>query len=674
MIQLTDLLDIQTLAESEEIEFKQAQGQDGLGKLPKDFWPTYSSMANTHGGYIILGVKEKNNSFIPVGISNTAKIKKELFDTVNNQSIVSYNLLTAKNFQEVDIDGKNIIVVNIPQALRHQKPIFLKNNPIDNTYKRLHEADVKCSKEEVKRMLAEQVEDSRDDKILQGFDLNDIDIDTLNAYKQLLAISKPQHPFLELTSLEFLKKIGGWRKDRQSGYEGLTLAGILMFGTWQAIQDAVPNYFVDYQERPEAKTEQRWIDRLCPDGTWSGNVFDFYRRVYRKLTDDLKIPFEIKDGVRQHDTQVHVSLREALVNTLVHSDFTGRASILIVKRPDMFGFRNPGLMRVPRDIAIKGGDSDCRNRRMHQMFLNIGASERAGSGIPKIYSGWQSVNWRTPKLYEKLLPSEQTLLELSTASLIPEHVAKFLQDKFADSFTGLDDFEKMIVSTAAIEGWINHSRACQLTSKHSRDVTLALPRLESKGFLVSSGEKREKSYSLPGMEPPTPEEVFSNAVSSELNLTYSEGNLTHSEENLTHKDDDLTHSNQESMDISSKNSRLHNRDENRDEYGRLISDLLDRPFVDALELLTVEFREKLTQIAALSVEKKRLMPAEMRDILLELCSDHYIAISILAQLTERTPQNLRQSHLRGMVQSGVLDLAFPNKPNSPKQGYSVRIK
>ncbi|HGJ5873719.1 MULTISPECIES: hypothetical protein [Arsenophonus] len=52
MIQLTDLLDIQALAESEEIEFKPAQGQDGKGKLPKEFWPTFSSMANTHGGWI----------------------------------------------------------------------------------------------------------------------------------------------------------------------------------------------------------------------------------------------------------------------------------------------------------------------------------------------------------------------------------------------------------------------------------------------------------------------------------------------------------------------------------------------------------------------------------------------------------------------------------------------
>lgn len=50
--------------------------------------------------------------------------------------------------------------------------------------------------------------------------------------------------------------------------------------------------------------------------------------MYRKLITDLKIPFEINDVVRKEDTQIYVSLREALVNTLVHADFTGRASIL----------------------------------------------------------------------------------------------------------------------------------------------------------------------------------------------------------------------------------------------------------------------------------------------------------------------------------------------------------
>ena len=57
------------------------------------------------------------------------------------------------------------------------------------------------------------------------------------------------------------------------------------------------------------------MDRLYPDGSWSGNLFEFFRRVYRKLTADLKVPFALKEGQRQDDTPVHEALREALVNT-----------------------------------------------------------------------------------------------------------------------------------------------------------------------------------------------------------------------------------------------------------------------------------------------------------------------------------------------------------------------
>ena len=78
-------------------------------------------------------------------------------------------------------------------------------------------------------------------------------------------------------------------------------------------------------------------------------------------------------------------------------------------------------------------------------------------------SGWKWANWRMPKLYEKTEPSEQTLLELSTISLVPHEVTDLLISLFAERFYQLDDFERMIVATAAIEGWVNHERACQLT-------------------------------------------------------------------------------------------------------------------------------------------------------------------------------------------------------------------
>ena len=44
-----------------------------------------------------------------------------------------------------------------------------------------------------------------------------------------------------------LEKLGGYRKDRRAGVEGLTLAGLMMFGTGQAIREKFDNIFMDYR-------------------------------------------------------------------------------------------------------------------------------------------------------------------------------------------------------------------------------------------------------------------------------------------------------------------------------------------------------------------------------------------------------------------------------------------
>jgi ATP-dependent DNA helicase RecG len=124
----------------------------------------------------------------------------------------------------------------------------------------------------------------------------------------------------------------------------------------------------------------------------------------------------LHDGVRQDDTPMHKALREALVNALVHADYTDRASVKIVKRPDGFLFRNPGLMRVPPAAALMGGESDCRNRTLHQMFLNVGFGERAGSGLPRIKKDWPG----EIRLSDGMEPYDQSRLEMLLPKELPE--------------------------------------------------------------------------------------------------------------------------------------------------------------------------------------------------------------------------------------------------------------
>lgn len=629
---LNNLDELALLRESAEIECKLASGQDGKGAIPKDMWESYSAMANTDGGYIVLGLKEKNHQFSVVGIEQIEKVKADLFNTANNPDKVSINLLTNQTVQEIEIEGKKLLVIFIPRAKRQQRPVFLKGNPLGNTYKRLHEADQKLSDEQVKRMLAEQVEDSRDDEVLVHFSMADLDLESLRVYRQTYANLNPSHPWNELDNEAFLRMIGAWRVNRETGMQGPTVAGLLMFGIYPAIQEKFPYYMLDYQERPEAKTELRWVDRVTLDGTWSGNLYDFSRKVYRKLVDGLKVPFRLEQGVRQEDTPVHIALREALANVIIHADYTGRASVLVVKRPDMFGFRNPGLMRVPVEIALNGGEPDCRNRLLAQMFRYIKFGEQAGSGIPHILDGWKSQHWKVPLLREVSEPNEQTLLELKMIDLYPPEVIEFLNQKFPQAFTKLSELERIIVITIYSESYLTHHQICTQTSAHTREVTIALVKLERMGIIASTGEQKNKVYHCPDVEIPTPDNESGRFLAEHVFVVNPHSNVT-----------------------SAVNPEL---------GPDLTPEVTPDSGIDQQEWAKLQAIANLVKGSARSVGKEAIVAA-----ILEICSGRYVTLSDLAQLLDKKPDTLRKNYLNPLVKDDLLGLAYPTTRNHPKQAY-----
>lgn len=660
MIDLNSPADLELLRESIDLECKLAVGRDGQGALPEDFWPTYSAFANTNGGMVLLGVREKKGQFQLEGIANPAKVRKELFDNLNNRKQVSINLLSDSSVREVELDGRTLLLVEVPRASRKQRPVFLTPNPFGHTYRRLNDGDRLVSDEEVKRMLAEQVEDSRDDCILKGYHLDDLCVETLRAYRQVFANRDPAHPWNVLDDQEFLRQIGGWRRDRETDTAGLTLAGLLMFGWMSTIQEALPNYMLDYQERPEARTELRWVDRVTLDGKWSGNLFDFYRKVYLKLTADLKVPFKLEKGERQDETPVHVALREALANVLVHADYSDRASVLVVKRPDMFGFRNPGLMRVPPEVAIRGGEHDCRNRTLHKMFRFVGVGEQAGSGIPKIYSGWKDQHWRAPALYERNTPYNQTLLELRMLDLLPEEVLAGLRLQFGPNFDQLSHNERLTLAAAASERTVSHARIMEMTGLHSVEASRLLQALVRIGFLESHNPGRGAVYCLPGAGLPTPEDVFGG--SSEY-LPESSEHLRGSSEHLLESSEHLPGSSSEQL--SDSPAQLTGE---RDEYGRRLTSHLDAPILDSLEHLPEGYKAQMEALAN-AAHSGKLNQGEMRAVILAVCKGQYVTGPSLARLLQRSSDALRQQHLKPLVVAGHLRLAFPTKPTHQMQAY-----
>ena len=192
---------------------------------------------------------------------------------------------------------------------------------------------------------------------------------------------------------------------------------------------------LDFQERTDSHADIRWVDRLTLDGTWSGNVFDFFGLTIPRLSRDLRVPFQLRGYTRIDDTPVHKALREALVNTLIHADYTAEISLLVVKRSDLFAFRNPGAMRILAETALRGGVSDCRNRRLQNMFRYVGLGEQAGSGMAKIQAAWRAQHWRSPEMVEEVVPHELTLFTLRMASLLPAEVVQALEQRFGADLT-----------------------------------------------------------------------------------------------------------------------------------------------------------------------------------------------------------------------------------------------
>lgn len=638
-----DNLDLTSLAESVDLECKAAQGRDGRGELPEDVWKTYSAMANTDGGVILLGVQEKPRGvFKAVGLADVERVRKALWDNLHNRKQISTNLLTDPDVAPVTVDGCSVLRVRVPRATRQQRPVHLGSNPFGGTYLRRHEGDYAADDEAVRRLLAERVEDSRDDRVLKGYDFSDLDMDTVAAYRNRFAAVKPGHIWTDLPLPEFLERIGAFGKNREEGYSGLRLAGLLMFGRAEVIRDALPHYMVDFQERPEAKAERRWIDRLVPDGTWSGNVYDFFRRVYQKLTADLKVPFQLQDGQRVDDTPVHEALREALANTLIHADYSGRVSVMVVKRPDMFGFRNPGRMRIPPEIAIHGGNSDCRNRRLQTMFQLVGYGDHAGSGLPKIYTNWAGQHWRSPVLYESPEP-EQTLMELRMSSLVPKEAVSELDGRLGERFTRLPESARLALITAHIEGMVSHDRLKQICTDHPADLTKMLGALVRDGLLLSDGSGRGMIYFLPWQRRPA---ASFDLVGDEIGV-----------------EDTGT----KPPELSCKPPELSGKPPELGE-AKAASEAI---YLD-WETMPEPLRRELIELGLRVSGAGRVPPAVLRETLRELCAGRYLGLRVLAQVLHRDPDDLRKRTLSQMVKDGQLRTAYP-AIKDPRQAYTAGI-
>ncbi|MBF0178053.1 MAG: hypothetical protein HQL63_14585 [Magnetococcales bacterium] len=384
-----------------------------------------------------------------------------------------------------------------------------------------------------------------------------------------------------------------------------------MFGKQRSILDRLPVFHLDYQHLPGPSDPEgmRWLDRVTPDGTWPGNLFEFYRKVVPKLRDGVRIPFQLgQDLLRRDDTPQHEALREALVNALIHADHAGRGGIRIRRAPNRFEFINPGTLRIPREQVRIGGRSDCRNPAIQRMFQMIGAGEKAGSGFPRIVQAWREQHWRAP-LLEEDHELYETRLTLTTLSLFPVEVGEELERRFPGRLAALDQEGRLALATALLEGRVSNNRLQELTERHPSDLTEMLRGLVRTGFLESHGKQRWTWYTVQAGAAPVEGDGRSEGL-----VGGSEGLVGGSE--------------------------------------GLPKELLDQ--------------------AASIWTRGKVGKGEVHAVILALCRGRFLSLRTLSGLLGRSPDYVRPNFLRELVKSGQLESLYPDRPNHPDQAYRTR--
>lgn len=385
---MLDFYNLQKYRENNRIEAKKA-----LGGLPKSIWETYSAFANTHGGFILLGVEElADKALHALDLPDPERLIREFYQLLNDPATVSVNILSARDVFIQEVEGKKIVVIHVPRAERSCKPVYVAGK---QAYRRNGEGDYRCSQEECLSMLRDAAAQTPDMALLQGMDASVFHLPTIRSYRQRL--TQPGKSWEALEDREFLLQLGaaGLGED---GQLHPTAAGLLLFGKEPDIRRAFPGFRLDYLQLDGKGAPEEMI--FSASGDWSGNVYDFFFRVYGALLRKLPTASE----------EVQQALQEALANCLVHADYHADQGVSVVKTPDSIVLSNPGSFRIAPDAARSGGVSDPRNSLLLKLLHLIDIGRRAGSGIPRIIKAWQQQGWAMPEVREQVAPERTTLL------------------------------------------------------------------------------------------------------------------------------------------------------------------------------------------------------------------------------------------------------------------------
>lgn len=342
--------------ESDSIELK--------SQVIPDICKEVIGFANTNGGTVYIGIEDNG---IIVGVDDEDKIILQLNNMIRDS--IKPDITMFVKYEAIILEDKKVIAIKVQRGT--DRPYYLGNKGLKpaGVYVRNGTSTNPASEANIRKMIKETDGDS---------------FENMRSLEQNLSFNATNEQFKK-RNIVFneakMKSLGLFLKDGEYS----NVAFLLSDQCTATIKTATFNGTdkLNFQDRKE----------------YSGSLFDQMENVYQYLEMRNKKRASF-NGLYRIDTLDYPldALREALLNCLVHRDYSFSASTLISVYDDRIEFVSVG--GLPDGINLDDillGISACRNPKLAAIFYRLELIEAYGTGIPKIMSSYKDTGFE-PKI------------------------------------------------------------------------------------------------------------------------------------------------------------------------------------------------------------------------------------------------------------------------------------
>lgn len=630
---------IEQLNQLDEHSRIEAKTASEAGKSALETICAYANEPGLGGGWLVLGASLDASALFrqydATGVSDPDKVTRDL----TSQCASVFNKPIRIQITPGLVNGKTVLAVFVPEAEAAEKPIYFQNQPLPRgAFRRIGSSDVRCTEDDLAVFYQDRSGETLDAAIVRDADMSAIDSAALAEYRRLRGEANPSAEELRWNDEELLHALHCASRD--GGVLKPTTAGILLFGTPQALRRWFPMMRVDYIRVPG----RIWIpdpERRFDTVEIRAPLISLIRRARASILDDLPKAFSLPEG-QLHRKDIPLVpdkvIREAVVNAVMHRSYRVQGATQIIRYANRLEIRNPGHSLVSEDRLGDPG-SETRNPVIAAVLHDINLAETKGSGIRVMRQSMDEVGL-TPPTFESDRERNQFIV-----SLLFHH---FLSPEDWAWLRGFQDLELTDEQARALvfvreAGAITNAALRGITHLDVLTASQQLRRLRQAGLLQQKG-KGAQTYYTPS------DKLLASAQGRDLRAI-APGQATQSGNPPSLSGNP--------MPLSGNPGGLSGKSDSPDS-GQL-------PRLPGLPGLPDPLKQ------ALSALKRRSSQDVLEQLVWDLCNWQPLGSEDIARLLNRDRNYVQDRLLTPMLKAGRLEMTLPDQPNHPQQQYRAAV-